>query len=206
LAVVVGRQFEDEGIFNMRDVDEAVRQFGTKWRGWTYDVLIREVVLWGSVLAMFTSALVMVGFFFLAAAEGVIACATFIGLRPLPAGFSSASTASMALGLKAVELALLAPLGYVFVSALTNFVQALVEQEDDEKWADALRIVVGVKSLATSLLISIAAADFVGKILQERSFDIVNTLIEVLIVVILIGYLIVLERSQHATQPAHRRP
>jgi hypothetical protein len=196
----------------MRDVDEAVRGFGKKWRDWTYDVLIREVVLWGSVLAMFASALVMVVFFILAAAEGIIACATFLGLKPLPDGFSSASTASMALGLKAVELALLAPLGYVFVSALTNFVQALVEQEEDEtlveqeeKWADALRVVVGVKSLATSLLISIAAADFVGKILQERSFDIANTLIEVLIVVILIGYLIVLERSQHAARSARQQ-
>lgn len=190
----------------MRDVDEAVRRFGTKWRNWTYDVLIREVVLSGSVLAMLASALVMVGFFCLAAAEGIIACATFLGLMPLPAGFLSASTASMDLGLKAVELALLAPLGYVFVSALTNFVQALVEPgEDDEKWADALRIVVGVKSLATSLLISIAAADFVGKILQERPFDIANTLIEVLIVVVLIGYLIVLEKSQHAARSEHRQ-
>jgi uncharacterized membrane protein YqhA len=186
----------------MPDTDDTEADFGETWRSWVYKYLIREIVLGGSTLALLANALVMVGLFFAAALEGLVACLTFIGVRPPPQEFAAPGIASMVLGLKAVELALLAPLGYIFVSALTTFVQALVEDEGEE-WTDPLRTVVAAKSLSVSLLISIAAVDFVGKILQEKNFEIANSLIEAMIIVILIGYLLVLEKSQHQVHTEH---
>lgn len=108
----------------------------------------------------------------------------------------------MALGLKSVELVLMAPLGYLFVSALANFSLALVEGEEGA-WSEAFRAVVGVKTLSTSLLISIVAVDFVGKILEGKTLDLVTSLIEGMVFVILVAYLIVLERSQHVARAEH---
>src|SRR5262249_34684725 len=136
--------------------------------------------------------------------EGIVASLTFIGVFTIPHGFSSPGRAAIALGLHAVELVLLSPLGYIFVSALARFIQSVVEKENDD-WPGAFRVVVGAKSLAASLLISIVAVDFVGKVLEERPFNVTETLIEALIFVLLIAYLIVLERSQHAAADPVKR-
>jgi hypothetical protein len=104
------------------------------------------------------------------------------------------------MGLSALELILLAPLGYLFVSALALFVKALVEK-DGEEWLRALHMVVGIKALGTSLLISILAADLIGRILREGHLDVVLTAIELVAFCVLIGYLVVLEKSLPKHEP-----
>jgi hypothetical protein len=126
------------------------------------------------------------------------ALTVFFGFSAIPSGFSSKEDAAMALGLKAVEIILFAPLAYLFVSALARFVRAIGEVQGDA-WSNAYRAVVGVKSLATTMLISIVAADFVRKILEGQLLDVPNTLLEVLIFLVLTTYLLVLERSQRKT-------
>src|SRR5262245_15757665 len=171
-----------------------IADVSVRWRRWIYRAVIRELVLWGSMLSLFINGLLMVGLLAASAWEGIVACLTFAHIVPPPPGFSSADKAAIALGLKAVELVLLAPLGYVFVSALATFVQALVEQKDDD-WTGAFRVIVGVKSLATSLLISIVAVDFIGKILEGQTLETAGSLIQGFNFILLIIYLLVLERG-----------
>jgi hypothetical protein len=197
----------------MRDLDDDIMRFTAKWRYWTYRIVIREIVLWSIVLSLLANALLMFGFLAAAAYEGLLACLTFMGKIAPPAGFTSSSKAAITLGLRAVELVLLAPLGYVFVNALATFVQALAEQKPDENdgesrgevWSRAFRVVVGVKSLAASLLISIIAVDFVGKILEERVFDVWQSLIGGMVFVMLVAYLITLEVSLHWSRAQRRQ-
>lgn len=168
-----------------------------------YENVVRELVLWALFLFSLANAVLMAGFLAAAAYEGVSALLTFVGYLPPRHGFSSTHEASMALALKSVEFVLIAPLGYVFVSALANFVLALVEGKGDA-WSQAFRAVVGVKALATSLLISIVAVDLVGKILEEKVLDLASSLIEGLVFAILVGYLIILERGQHVSRAKAR--
>ena len=106
----------------------------------------------------------------------------------------------MTLGLRSVELVLLAPLGYPFVSVFAGFVEAMAI--DGDNLSVGFRATIRVKSLATSLLISVIATNFVGRILEGQKQDVRQALIEVAIFVVLVAYLAVLERasSHHAGQ------
>jgi len=183
--------------------DDADESRSARLRSRIYDEYVSELVLWSLFLFALTNWALMAGFLAAAAYEGAKALLIFFGYLPVPEGFASTDKAAMELGLKSIELILLAPLGYVFVSALANFIVALVEGGDS--WSQAFRAVIGVKALATSLLISIVAADFVGKILEEKALDLVSSLIEAMVFISLVGYLLVLERSQNAGTAEHRR-
>ena len=158
-----------------------------------YQAVVRELVFWSLLCFSLANALLMAGLLAAGIAEGAKACLIFFGRIAPPLGFSSPDGAAMELGLKAVELVLLAPLGYLFVSSLAIFIRALVEQES-EAWVSALHLVEGVKTLATSLLISIVAADLVGKILKADLLPVSTVLMEGMIFLLLITYFVALAR------------
>jgi hypothetical protein len=162
-----------------------------------YQNVVREIVFWSLLCFSLANAVLMAALLAAGFAEGAKASLVYFGLVPIPNGFSSVDKAAMELGLKAVELVLLAPLGYLFVTSMAIFIHALVE-EDDNAWVEALHLVEGVKTLATSLLISIVAADLVGKILKDEPMPVATTLIECVIFVLLTGYLAALGRRSTA--------
>lgn len=182
-----------------------------KFRGKVYRTIIREVVLWSLLAFALINALLMVWFFVAGIVEAGKGCAVFFHLIPPPREFISSEEAAMALGLKAIEFFLLAPLGYLFTSALAAFIQALVDKGGDS-WTAALRALVGLKSLATSMLLSIIAVDFVSKVLTGSKLALMNSFIEGGFFLLLVAYLVVLERThrkqqaaRHDQSPADRR-
>lgn len=177
---------------------------GDQVRTWLYQKVVSELMLWVLFVFSLINTALMAGFLMAGASEGFVALRTFFGHAPSPGEASMSDRTAMELGLKSFELVLMAPLGYVLVSALAHFVVALdVGTRDD--WSEAFRAVVGVKALATSLLISIVGANFVGKILEDRPLDLMTSIVETLVFIVLVVYLLVLEHSQNASRKDRER-
>jgi hypothetical protein len=170
------------------------RPWGDHARSFLYTNAMRELVFWSLFLGSFANALIMAGLLAAGLFEGLRSILIFFGLAQLPEGFSSRDLAAMEFGLRAVELLLLAPLGYIFVTALAIFIRDLSEKKPDA-WHSAHRLLLGVKSLSTSLLISVVAADFVSKILRAEPLSTWDTFMEGIVFCLLVGYLVILERQ-----------
>ena len=158
-----------------------------------YRRVVGPTMYWALLVFSFFSALMTIGFLIAGIYEGGRALLIFTTMLPVPTGFGTSEDAAMALALKAIELILLAPLAHLFIQALARFIREIGE---DRNWAASYRGIVVVKSLTTTLLISIVAADFVRKVLEGGSLDISNTLLEGAVFLLLVGYLLVIERGE----------
>lgn len=162
-------------------------------RNKVYLYLRRETLKWFIEFIQLANTILLVGF--------VIAGCLQIGLavkQALSIGIGSAPTSSdiidaMQIALKGVEFILLAPLSYVFLSALGHFVTEL--EEEDGEWRDAFHAVVGVKSLAISLITSLVAVELASKVLRDAELPLEKTLLQCLFLALLIVLLFVLDRG-----------
>jgi len=160
------------------------------WRHSFYRNL-RELVYSSLLVISAANALLMLGLLACGLHEGFKACTLLFGMTVPPQRFASAEHAAIEPGIRSIELILLAPLGYVLVGAIAIYIKALVEGEG-EAWVKALHLVEGVKSLVTSLLLSILATDMVGRALKDEPLAFMPIAAECLVMGVLLAYLLLL--------------
>lgn len=112
--------------------------------------------------------------------------------------YESAGVEALALSLKAVEYILVAPLPYLFVLAIGNYLLKIGDVSPDESTQKELEVaqnmVTGVKSFATALLASIVAVDLTGAVLKIEPLAFEKVLPQTGILLVLCVYLFILER------------
>ncbi|MEM6258325.1 MAG: hypothetical protein AAGI37_08430 [Planctomycetota bacterium] len=165
-------------------------------RGKAYDVLV-WVQGWSLILFLWVNFLLVIGFF----GAGTYYLVEAL-LALLDDDLKDPQMVSMTKAIKAVELILLAPLSYVFVSTLVGYLSAIDDQQ--RNWMESLRKVAGAKSLIASLLASIVSVDLVGIVLKSSmaepgsvSLHWQDIALRCLVIVVLILYLFVIEKGVH---------
>lgn len=165
---------------------------GSGARNKIYVYVVREFILWITIAFELISALLFLGFISAGVWHAFSALSMFwMDQQGISSEFKTGKVAAIVQGLQSVEIILLAPLSYVFISAIGNFVTKI--GETGQRWREALQALVAAKSLTTSLLASIIAVDLVGRILSGKKLVTEDILLECLIFVVLVGYLLFLE-------------
>jgi len=173
---------------------------GIEFRDRVYNAFVRETISW-TIFAFCGLALIFL-VAFLAAAVWSAAKSVGIfwgfGAEIDTSLYKTKALASIAHALKAVELILVAPLPYLFASAIGHYLLKIGDKDGDhqeiEKWQFAQNTVIGVKTFATSLLASIIAVDLVGRVIEKATLEIFDVLPQVAILLTMIIFLYVLEK------------
>lgn len=166
---------------------------------WIYQRLIRKSVRLSVVFFTVASIIFLISFLTAAAFEcfKAIHLYWFSSSSDSNSLYESAGIEAIAFSLKAVEYILVAPLPYLFLLAIGNYVLKVGDLSQDSDTKDDLEaaqnLVVGVKTFATALLASIVAVDLTGSVLKSGELSLDVVLPYAIILAVLSLYLYILQ-------------
>lgn len=164
-----------------------------------YNAVVRRVIRLSVLAFTLASTLFLLSFLGAAALECFKAVKLYWWANEASASgeYSSKGIEAIALSLKAVEYILVAPLPYLFLIAIGNYLLKVgdlsLNKESQQDLVVAQKLVAGVKSFATALLASIIAVDMTGAVLKSEYLDIFSVLPQIAILLVICLYLYVLE-------------
>lgn len=151
-----------------------------------------KLTFWPLLVFCFLSSIIMFVLFACGFYEMLIALKILLKFSPLPEIYSTRDAAAIKIAIRALEFFFLAPLPFLLVWSLSRYIRGLHKgiPSDEERFN-----LIIVKSLETTLFISIIAATIIAKSLGKEGLDYTTAISGSIVIIVFCAYLFFLEKK-----------